>query len=364
MKKKVFLRAFCNNNLGDDLFIRIITERYPNVKFQIVADKKKCLGIKDIPNLEVINTSFLYKFVNKITRIIIKKPILYTKYISDCDISVLIGGSMFIESEDWERKLNELKLIKDNSKKMCIVGSNFGPYKDLKFEESYRNFFASLDDVCFRDNYSFNLFSSLSNVRVAQDIVFSMSLINEKKIKCLTIIPISLEERPDLMNYKDCYFEKMINIIKEAYKRDYLVNIIAFCANQGDLEISKKLIGEVSEEIREKINLYNYDGNFKRILNIISQSENIVTCRFHGMILGWLANSNVYPLIYSNKTINVINDINYWGKYSYINEIDYLNVEDIFENNYELNIEKNCIEAKLQFKYLDSILRSSDDGKN
>ena len=37
--KKLFLYAYDRRNLGDDLFVHIITKRYPDVKFYMWSDK-------------------------------------------------------------------------------------------------------------------------------------------------------------------------------------------------------------------------------------------------------------------------------------------------------------------------------------
>lgn len=38
--KRIFLYAYDKVNLGDDLFIRYITNKYQNTKFYMVSDKK------------------------------------------------------------------------------------------------------------------------------------------------------------------------------------------------------------------------------------------------------------------------------------------------------------------------------------
>ena len=37
MENYIYLRAYLNENLGDDLFVQIIAQRYPERKFQIFA---------------------------------------------------------------------------------------------------------------------------------------------------------------------------------------------------------------------------------------------------------------------------------------------------------------------------------------
>lgn len=48
--KKVLLMACIEKNVGDDLFIRIVCERYPNVDFYI-SDKANYPELNNISNL-------------------------------------------------------------------------------------------------------------------------------------------------------------------------------------------------------------------------------------------------------------------------------------------------------------------------
>ncbi len=44
----------------------------------------------------------------------------------------------------------------------------------------FHNMLSDVEDVCFRDKYSYNLFKELPNARQAADIVFSMDTSNIK----------------------------------------------------------------------------------------------------------------------------------------------------------------------------------------
>lgn len=51
--KKVFIYAYLAQNLGDDLMVRILCERYPHIKFKIYATKEYRKIFRDIPNLKI-----------------------------------------------------------------------------------------------------------------------------------------------------------------------------------------------------------------------------------------------------------------------------------------------------------------------
>ena len=58
--KKVFIHAYAAGNLGDDLLIRILCERYPRVQFRIFADHTYKERFKDICNLSVYSPEDRY----------------------------------------------------------------------------------------------------------------------------------------------------------------------------------------------------------------------------------------------------------------------------------------------------------------
>ena len=53
--KKIFIYAYMAKNLGDDLMVRILCERYPNTKFYLFADAFYKTAFKDLDNLTVFS---------------------------------------------------------------------------------------------------------------------------------------------------------------------------------------------------------------------------------------------------------------------------------------------------------------------
>lgn len=65
-KKNVFVRAYLSKNLGDDLFLYILCNRYKNVQFYILGDKKNKYIEDLVDNITFIpEDSFLCKILNK-----------------------------------------------------------------------------------------------------------------------------------------------------------------------------------------------------------------------------------------------------------------------------------------------------------
>ena len=57
-----------------------------------------------------------------------------------------------------------------------------------------------------------------------------------------------------------------------------------------------------------------YEGNIDKILQQLSNSELIVASRFHANVLAIKMQTKLVPLVYSEKTTNVLNDLHFNGE--------------------------------------------------
>lgn len=351
--KKIFLKAYLNNNLGDDLFVDIITKRYPNTEFHMFAYKSVDTQFNENVKLHNSKTD---KLINKsIKAITLNKTNLESIYMKKCDATVLIGGSMFIEKR--HKKLDSK--LKDN--KFYIIGTNFGPYETNEFKEYYTDLFGHAQDVCFREKNSYDLFANLKNVRYTCDIVFGLKL-DETEIKDdknVVISVIDCDKKGEPKN-KEQYEKLILELIRMFANLDYKITLMSFCKNEGDEDAIKTITDKITDNtIKEKINQYNYNGNIEEALNVLQKSSIIVGSRFHANVLGLVMNKAILPIAYSDKTINTLNDIGYKGKVIDIRkleqfEIDQLTKEDL---TYKLNIDDFRSKSEEHFKQLDKFLK-------
>jgi colanic acid/amylovoran biosynthesis protein len=354
--KRVYVYAYTEMNLGDDLFIKVLCERYPDVKFYIMAKVKNSKPFDNIKNLVVIPKipwidGLLTKFkVKKSINGLIQRKISFF-----CDAIVCIGGSLF--------KTHQFKNRIVHDKPFFVLGSNFGPYTDDGFIQSFKSIFSSLDDICFRDEYSYRLFSDLINVRKEADVVFSYKAKYKiKELDKVTISVINLNSRPELAKYQKEYIEKIVEIAKKFLDNNYAVTLMGFCTAEGDSEIINKIMENMILKNNKCIEKYIYKGNINEALDIIQESKIIVGSRFHAMILGWLFYKKVYPIIYSEKSLNVMNDIGFNGPYINIKDIEQLDFESDYKKLLEtptIMINKEINSANQQFKKLDELLLNS-----
>lgn len=109
--KKIFLIAYVRKNLGDDLFIKMITNKYKDCMFFMNVDTKNEKYIdylNTIPNL-------------KISVVADTKEALYNLDVTSFDAFVYIGGSIFIEPQNKPLYFNDFDVFLINAKHIMYL---------------------------------------------------------------------------------------------------------------------------------------------------------------------------------------------------------------------------------------------------
>lgn len=363
--KRVLVCGYFAKNLGDDLFFKVLFDRYKNIKWDLLTANRNYKNIfKDYKNVNIIYSYRGVSIGKKSVNLFYKKNEIL-KSLKKYDAMVNICGSMFMQNAAWREKLEEreylVKEFKKNNKKVYILGANFGPYKDQIFEDKYRNLFKEYDDICFRENYSFNIFKDLTNVRVAPDIVFTLKHNdNEKVEKYVGFSIIDIEKRDGLKEHYTDYNNKMRDLIEKYIQLGYRIRLFSFCDNEGDMKAINKIIDSVNDKFKNEIDVINYDGNINGFINLFKSCSIIIGTRFHSIILALLFNQNVFPIIYSDKTFNVLEDLNANNEYCYIKDIKNLDINGVIEKYNKNFIEKKKIVkmAEEHFINLDAYLET------
>ncbi len=356
-KNKVFLFAYASGNLGDDLFIKIICERYNNTHFYLIGHKGYGYIYKDLKNLTYIPDSFITK---KIYKVIEYAGIFLSRFISGLKIDtlVVIGGSMYIQKENWRSTYDFFGRCLKKYKNIYLIGANFGPYYDDEYLNAYKEYFARFSDVCFRETRSKNLFKELSNVRCAQDIVFQLECPKAPFENYYIISLINCKDRDDLRSYADEYVAKMAQIADEIAQNGHDVLLMGFCAAENDNVAIKDVYERISAQNKGEVKVYRHN-NINESMDIIARCKGIVATRFHAMILGFINAKPVYPIIYSKKTTNVLNDINYTKASCEIKNLSSLDASECYKalcDRAHFDFSECVDNSKEHFKELDKLL--------
>lgn len=339
---KIYLNSYLENNLGDDLFVKILLERYKNHQFYSITTNKTYNN--RFKNLNVFSQPFIVK--------IIKKFGLKKIFANKCDIAITLGGSMYIQ-----QKGDENRSLSIGKKPHYILGANVGPYSTQKYFEKVYTLFQEAEDVCLRETYSYELFKDIKQVRKASDIVFSLNSKNIPKLPTSKVVLFSVIScaNKSSIEFQEKYEQLIINMIHLYADLGYKIKLMSFCKLEGDEEAIKRIKSKCKIDINE----YFYTGNIDEALLVIKQSQIIVASRFHAVILGLLFNKVVVPITYSDKTINVLNDLDFKGPIMDIKEISKIHLNKLTDEflSYRLDITKAKANSVQHFAVLDKLLK-------
>lgn len=84
----------------------------------------------------------------------------------------------------------------------------------------------------------------------------------------------------------------------------------------------------------------------------------VVGSRFHANILGLILNKTIIPMVYSEKTLNVLKDINFKGRVFDIRELEKCDINSLTEQelNYKIDVSLQRKEAHRNFEKLDKAI--------
>lgn len=339
-RKKAILSAWTGCNLGDDLFIRLLCERYPDVDFYYFQTYPGTTdSLKTIPNFKIFDP----------TQNLSRSPL------------VTIGGSLFVLVGDYPQNavasILGLDITEAQKRPWYVLGVNFGPYKSEKYISLFHKAFGLLKDICFRDKESYGLFSDLSNVRWAPDILFQYHLPKVERQKKIIISCIGDKSRESLVPFDmERYTGAMVRLASSYIDMGYQVGFACFCRNQLDQNVAYNIICGLSPHKARKTFIFEYNGDAETFLREFLGAEYIIATRFHAMILVWKAGIPVFPISYGDKTVNAIRSYGYQGRYCLFNEFANLSFQDVDENRtsgYHFNCEALVRESAKQFQALD-----------
>lgn len=375
-KKQILVNAYTHLNLGDDLFLKILFERYPSVDFTLMANKniyKEVFKTNNVSYLTFPKTFLDQKLIRRVFGKFFKYHFLKSQYNAKkrylkkkqhlFDATITIGGSIFMEKSDKRlNKLNISQLFLDlfPQKPKFIIGSNFGPFKNDAFVEYYEELFAGFTDVCFRDAYSISLFNQLDNVRYHSDVVFSANFKTNSKIpNTVGFSLIDISRRVGLSQYNDDYQKLIVRLLNIYIEKGFTPYLFSFCEYEGDERVINKILGLIDPEQGSKVKTVFYKGNIEGFINDYSKIEVMYATRFHAMILGLMFEQKLHPIIYSKKMTDVLEDISYKGNYTDINNINNSTAERAALNNdsyiFDIKLQEDALK---QFNELTKYINS------
>lgn len=241
----------------------------------------------------------------------------------NCGILVVIGGSLYIQPI-WKhslfttvfslRDVLQRKRLYSSADKTFVLGTNFGPYRNSWYKKSYSDIFNKyVTDICFRDQYSFQLFKSDEHIRVAPDILFGTEFPRVERKKKVLFSVVDLGNTMKFRDLSSCsadYDSWIVNAANCYANLGYDIQLCGFSTVEHD-DVAVARISHLLAQESIQHDCLTYDNDTSRILSAIAESEVIVGTRFHASILGLAAGCKVLPIIYSDKTSHSLDDIGF-----------------------------------------------------
>lgn len=372
MKKEDILLFPCiEKNIGDDLFVMLICKRFPDKHFMI-SKKAQYGSLKSIKNLHFSKDLERYlSYTGRVPHNAIKRVLFfilseyYRRKIGKRKAGVMIVGNAF-KNYKYEGKTDS-KWFEERTKltdHFFLLSTNFGPYIDKQWRDDFLALFSKCRDICFRDKKSYDLFHELPNVRYAPDAVFSIGKIEQtvkERIIIVSVINCLTPGRPVWLN-KCCdeYENKLMEAIDLLVGYNYKVVLLNSNDSQ-DNEASERIKSHLGQN--DKVDIYHYKGDLNEVIRLYKQASGVVSTRLHTMILGFLADIPVFPIVYDEKVEGILKSVNFTGQYEDIRNISKLNADDIVSSmdKYSFKLSENIIDdANMQFAEVNKFLGSED----
>lgn len=300
---RTYVDAYTGHNVGDDLFLKLLFERYPDKLFLLCGDRRYKKIFAKYKNVSVISRE-PFLFYNKICRLIKVNRLSAENIVASlCKNAIEIGGSLFMEPSVPILCNGTLRKIP-----YVVLGANFGPYTERNYLEKCRNFFCKAEAVCFRDKKSYDTFADLKNTDFSPDIVFNLRLSSRKPIKQLFISVMNFTVSNTYNASHQQVYEQFLTDMADNYlNQGGRVVICSFCEQEGDEIIARRLCETL--KMRSNVECILYKDDLGQILEEIQKSEEIIATRFHSLILGLISGRRVYPICYSDKSREVLADL-------------------------------------------------------
>lgn len=292
MKKVLFFGYYGEGNLGDELLLKNLIDKFSE-RFLVGAlvSKKKETGNKII----------LFDRIRELL-----------KAINWADVVIGGGGGIFQDKTSLHSFLYYLFILWYallTKKKVYIIGQSFSTLKYRISRFLLKITLPHCGKIYVRDSFSYQFLQNLNvpkdKIKILPDIVF------------LTQFPDVRRDKENIgINFRPWYelkIEDLEKILKELLKENRKIIFFSF-QDSMDLELFKKLDKEITKEI--EVVSSNSDNFWEKF----STCKYLVGMRLHSLILSTIAGIPFLGISYDEKIQAYLDDLG-WKYYINTNEI-------------------------------------------
>lgn len=311
MRDRIFVSFYDRANLGDDLLLRALIDRYPGVAFdylELGADKGAFAHAPHAHGWSVV------RYADGALRRL-RMPLRFAArarswLIRRARHAVRIGGSLYMERGAWRLDADlDADLLRSREGAFFING-NFGPWQTAEFLERYAGIFSRAVDVTVRDRASLAQLADIPTVRLAPDLIFATprpAVTADRDGVVVSLIDLS--QREALARHRGPYEEALADVIEALAAAGEKVTLMGFCAYEGDEAAAGRVLGLLQPWVRSLVATHFYRGDVDGALATIAGARAVLATRFHAMVLGLTFGCRVCTITYSDKTAQALDDL-------------------------------------------------------
>jgi len=317
------MSAYLDNNLGDDLFVDLLARRYRDHEIHLIRDGRVTLNVD------------LQRHANLHT-VTLKRALLE---LYSFDALVIVGGSIFQDIPAYYRydlRRNALvTLARLLGKAVFIIGCNIGPIHSRKGKRFTRYCIARANAISVRDSASLAFLESWqcrTPHTMGSDLIFSYPFQpagrSSSRPRRLGISVVNVN-RPAAEIAS--YIEKLAELAEAHLSKGAEQEVTFFGFNgggngQNDSVPTAAIVQRLAGYTRQ-ITLQQYGPSvpIAEFLGSFGSCHTLVCSRFHSVVLALSFGIPFFPIVYSDKTLNLLHDIGYAGPvahYLAMNELD------------------------------------------
>ena len=354
MGKKIII---CGNygatNLGDEAILDGILKLVKNADVSndvtiLAPNPRTVTSVHKVKALPILPCG-IKSFINGIFSGSIWKTI---DAIRKCDLFILGGGGLFTDEKMmaiiiWSMQAQFANIFK---KPVFCLAQSIGPLDTTFGKLKTASVFKKSSTITVRDNMSADLLERLGvdKLKVLADPAFCLELDLPVVEAVEKYIVMSLREWPNVS--PDQYADFILNIWQKYKLKTVLVPFQI--APENDLNILNQVLEIVKNKTQDEIaEIFEYDLDYMKIIQLIARSTAVVGMRLHSLIFATIVHKPFLALSYSLKVRGLVEDLG-MGEYvlSLNDGLEAMNVRfESLMNNYE-KLENSLVEAYLRMK--------------
>ena len=201
--------------------------------------------------------------------------------------------------------------------------------------------------------------NNVSNVRYAPDILFNVELPKVVRRKKLFISVVDLNQVNKFKNLSKkrlAYDQLIMKYIRKYDHLGYDIVLCSFSRPEGD-EYAVRRLMQCAKSERIAVRTLYYWNNIQEVLTELASSNTVIGTRFHAVILGLLAGAEVLPIMYSNKTGYVLDDLGFDMAHAIdLKSENWMHYGHKLPNPIAWNVSSSVVASAEQFSALDTFL--------